>query len=114
MKYAVLIHEEESIWLNLDAAGRQNYVDQHARFAKLTAELGITVSAGEALCGVDTATTRRRGGTDVTITAGPFAETAEQLGGFYLVDSPNLDDIIEAARVLPERTIEIRPVADID
>ncbi len=51
---------------------------------------------------------------DVTITAGPFAETAEQLGGFYLVDSPNLDEIIEAARVLPERTIEIRPVADID
>ena len=114
MKYVVLIHEEESIWANLDAAGRHGYTDQHNRFAKLTAELGITVIAGEALCGVDTATTLRRGGAGVTITAGPFAETAEQLGGFYLVDSPNLDELIEAVRVLPERTIEIRPVAHLD
>ena len=62
---------------------------------------------------MSTATTLRRRGDDVTITDGPFAETAEQFGGFYLVDAPSLDEVIEAVRVLPEYTIEIRPVADL-
>jgi hypothetical protein len=113
MKYAVLLHEDEAIWENADDAQRQRYYEEHDRFYKLVAELGITVLAGEALQSVSTATTFRRRGDDVTITDGPFAETAEQFGGFYLVDAPNLDAVIEAVRVLPEYTIEIRPVADL-
>ena len=113
MKYAVLLHQDESIWACLADAERKVYFDQHERFSKLTAELGITVLAGEGLCDVSTATTLRRRGDDVTITDGPFAETAEQFGGFYLVDAPSLDEILEAVRALPEYTIEIRPIADL-
>ncbi len=113
MKYAVLLHEDEAIWENADDTQRQRYIEQHDRFYKLMAELGITVVAAEALQGVGTATTFRRRGDEVMITDGPFAETAEQFGGFYLVDAPSLDEVIEAVRVLPEYTIEIRPVADL-
>ena len=113
MKYAVLLHQDEAVWANLGDAERQVYFGQHDRFSKLTAELGITVLSGEALCEVSTATTMRRRGDDVTITDGPVADSVEQFGGFYVVDAPTLDAVLEAARVLPEYTIEIRPVADL-
>jgi hypothetical protein len=113
MKYAVLLHQDEAIWDNAEDGERQRYIDQHDRFYKLMAELGITILAAEALQGVSTATTFRRRGEEVMITDGPFAETAEQFGGFYLVEAPSLDEVIEAVRVLPEYTIEIRPVADL-
>jgi hypothetical protein len=113
MKYAVLLHQDEAIWANADEAQRQRYFEEHDRFTKLVAEMGISVVGGEALQSVSTATTFRRRGDQVTITDGPFAETAEQFGGFYVVDAPSLDDVIEAVRVLPEYTIEIRPVANL-
>ena len=47
------------------------------------------------------------------MTDGPFAETAEQLGGFYLVDAPDLDVVSELVRLLPEYTIEIRPTIEL-
>lgn len=114
MKYAVLIHENESRWEGAGDELVQLYHDCHAQFAKEMADRGITMLAGEALRSVTTATTRRRRGDDVMVTDGPFAETAEQLGGFYLVDAPDLDALLEATRVLPEPTIEIRPVAVFD
>ena len=89
------------------------YLDRHEQFSKLTAELGISVIAGEGLCDVSTATTMRRRGDEVTITDGPAHQTAEQFGGFYLVEAPSLDEVLEAVRVLPEYTIEIRPVANL-
>jgi hypothetical protein len=46
MKYAVLLHQDESIWENLTDPERRVYLEQHDRFAKLTAELGVTVVAG--------------------------------------------------------------------
>jgi hypothetical protein len=113
MKYAVLLHQDEAIWERADEAQRKRYYEEHDRFSKLVAELGITVLAAEALQAVSTATTFRRRGDGVTITDGPFAETAEQFGGFYIVDAPSLDEVIEAVRALPEYTIEIRPVADL-
>lgn len=72
---------------------------------------------GEALQPVTTATTvRERDGKTLT-TDGPFAETKEQLGGFYLVDCENLDDAIEAASRIPSvsrGSIEIRPIQKFD
>jgi hypothetical protein len=52
----------------------------------------------------------RKKGDTVSVTDGPFAETAEVLGGFYLVDAADLDEVIALARELPETTIEIRPI----
>jgi hypothetical protein len=60
-----------------------------------------------------TATTLRTRGGEMTITDGPFAEAAEQIGGYYLLDSPDLDTVIELCRILPAYDIDIRPVLDI-
>lgn len=114
MKYVLLLYQDEAIWENASESERHEYLDRHSQFAKVMAEFGIVHVAGEALKPVSTATTLRRRGDDVTITDGPFAETAEQFGGFYVVDAPSLDVVLEAVRVLPEYTIEIRPVGFAD
>ena len=56
------------------------------------------------------ATTVRRDGASITVTEGPFAETAEQLGGFYLLEAPDLDVVTGLVALLPPYTIEVRPV----
>jgi hypothetical protein len=73
--------------------------------------------AAEPLHPVETATTVRVRDGKVTVTDGPFAETKEQLAGFYLVDAPNLDEAIQiAAQIPPARTgsIEVRPVRELE
>ena len=77
---------------------------------------GVLVAA-EALQPVETATTVRVRGGKATITDGPFAETKEQLAGFYLVDAENLDQALEIAAKIPparEGSIEVRPVRQLD
>jgi hypothetical protein len=109
VKYAVLVYEDEERWEAASAARRQDYATRHGRFADVAGTLGIKLLVGEALGSVTTATTLRHSGDAVVITDGPFAETSEQLGGFYLVEANNLDDVLEASRELIE-TIEIRPI----
>jgi hypothetical protein len=58
------------------------------------------------------ATTLRTRGGEMIVTDGPFAEAAEQIGGFYLLDAPDLDTVIELCRILPPYDIDIRPVLD--
>jgi hypothetical protein len=71
------------------------------------------VLGGEALGGPDGARTLHPGAADRPVTEGPFAETVEQLGGFYLVELPDLDTAVDLCRLLPpEYTIELRPVVD--
>jgi hypothetical protein len=70
---------------------------------------------GEALQPVQTATSVRVRNGKVSTTDGPFAETKEQLGGFYLINADNLDDAIKVAAKIPSArfgTIEVRPVVD--
>src|SRR5690606_30980576 len=112
MKYMLLVYMNEGV-MN-DAEREQCYVES----AKLTQDLheqGQYVAAAP-LHPVSTATSVRvREGRSV-ITDGPFAETREQLGGFYIVDAKDLDEAIAiAARIPPaERgTIEIRPIMEI-
>ena len=72
--------------------------------------------AAEALQPVDTATTVRVRHGKVTMTDGPFAETKEQLAGFYLIEAPNLDEAIAIAAEIPparEGSVEVRPVRDL-
>jgi hypothetical protein len=73
--------------------------------------------AAEPLQPVETATTVRVRHGKVTITDGPFAETKEQLAGFYLVDARDLDEALQIAATIPparEGTIEVRPVRDLE
>jgi hypothetical protein len=70
---------------------------------------------GDALQSTDTATTLRERNGEVQITDGPFAETKEALGGYYLVDAPDLDTVIEHAKSIPNiryGSLEIRPIWD--
>lgn len=73
---------------------------------------GVEMLGGEALEDGSMATTLRTRGGELTVTDGPFAEASEQIGGFYLIESPDLDTIVELCRVLPAYDIEIRPVVD--
>ena len=78
-------------------------------------ERGLLLAA-EALQPVDTATTVRVRNGKVTVTDGPFAETKEQLAGFYLVDARDLNDAIQIAAKIPparEGSVEVRPVREL-
>jgi hypothetical protein len=73
--------------------------------------------AAEALKPIETATTVRVRQGKVTITDGPFAETKEQLAGFYLIDAADLDEAIQVASKIPparEGSIEVRPVRELE
>jgi hypothetical protein len=75
-------------------------------FSAGVAERGGTIVAGEALERPETARTLRDG----VVTDGPYAETVEQIGAVFVVDLPTIDDVLDAARVLPSSyAIEVRP-----
>jgi hypothetical protein len=91
--------------------------EQEAQMAKLAAfdqtcaaQPGVDILSAEALEDGSMATTLRTRGGDMTITDGPFAEAAEHIGGYYLLDVPDLDTVIELCRILPAYDIDIRPV----
>ncbi|MBO3102374.1 YciI family protein [Cellulomonas fengjieae] len=108
--YLVLIYADEGDWDAADEATKAEYYRQHGDYDDQAADYGVTFLAGEALQPVATAVTLRRSGQDATITDGPFAETAEQLGGFYLVTAPNREAVLKHAMLLPEYTIEVREI----
>ena len=112
MKYLLLIYENEASFAGLSEAEQgkvfQEYMDYTARIRKS----GHYVS-GEALQPVATATTVRSKDGKTLTTDGPFAETREQLGGFYMVEAKDLDEAIKlAAGIHASRTgsIEVRPI----
>ncbi|MBX2804277.1 MAG: YciI family protein [Myxococcales bacterium] len=112
MKYLLLIYSSESDRTEQSAEER---AAQMARWRDVTREMmdaGVHLG-GEALQTVSTATTvRNRSGQSLT-TDGPFAETKEQLGGFYFVDVENLDEALRWAAKLPAAdygSIEVRPI----
>ncbi|WP_250461268.1 YciI family protein [Microbulbifer litoralis] len=109
MKYLCLVYGDELI----RHSQPDNPKDSECRaYTESVAETGRMLAA-EALESVDTATTVRMRGGQVSITDGPFAETKEQLAGFYLVDAQNLDEALEIAAAIPAArigSIEVRPV----
>jgi hypothetical protein len=113
MKYAVLIYSDERMWAEATAEERARYHQAHTAFDEAVRSQAKMLG-GEALTGVADATTLRHGPDGRRIlTDGPFAETTEQLGGFYLVDATDLDAILELCELLPHQyALEVRPVAD--
>jgi hypothetical protein len=115
MKYLVLMAEEDTWdrWNALSDAEQQAVFEKFSAFTAAVEERGKVI-AGEALDRPDRARTVRPGpGPGRPVTDGPFAETVEQMGGFWLVDLPDLDTAVAAARLLPEAySIEVRPVVD--
>jgi hypothetical protein len=111
MKYALLIYGSEAGYEKLTDEESKELYARHNAFA---ANLGEAVSGGAELRPTTTATTVRHKGDEQLVTDGPFAEAAEQLGGFYLVEAKDLDEAIEFAKqvpTLPGNAIEVRPLA---
>lgn len=73
---------------------------------------GVRILAGEALHEGDAAATVRTRGGRLTVTDGPFAEAVEGLGGFYLIEVPDRDVLIELLAVLPAYDMQINPVVE--
>jgi hypothetical protein len=106
VKYAILIYGTE----DMEAADDQ-VMGEYAALGQRTSTVG-----GAELDHPSTATTVRVPDGDVMTTDGPFAETKEVLGGFYLIDVPNLDDAIEFAAAVPAAkrggSVEVRPLVE--
>lgn len=112
MKYIYLIYENESLWTGLSSGETDAIMNEYAAFSEGLEKNG-QVLASEALDPVHTATTVRVRQGKVSMTDGPFAETKEQLGAFYIVEAKDLNEAIQiASRIPTARTgcVEIRPV----
>jgi hypothetical protein len=109
--YAVLIYEDESYYSDVTSEAWAAMMDAHGAFAKAVAEQGGVIVGGEALQPTATATSLRRGGAP---TDGPFAETKESLGGFYLIQARDLDHVLALAALCPAPAggVEVRPILD--
>jgi hypothetical protein len=112
MQYLLLIYDAEKTWETMPEAERNKIFEEYMTFTNDIKASGH-YRAGEALEPVHTATTLRVRDGKPAITDGPFAETREQLGGYYLVEAKDLDEAAKiAARIPGARTgsIEIRPI----
>ena len=112
MQYLLLIYRSEAEASNMDAAAVKNMTDEYATFTQSIIQ-GGNFKAGDRLQPATTATTVRvREGKTLT-TDGPFAETREQLGGYYLIEAKDLDAALAIAARIPGArfgSIEVRPI----
>lgn len=112
MKYALLIYEDEAKAPEPGSEKGNEIFQRYWSFTQDITDEGINLG-GEALHSVDAATTVRLRDGELSVTDGPFAETKENLGGFYLIDVDDLDKAVEVAARIPGAetgSIEIRPV----
>jgi len=109
-EYAVLLPGDEDAWESLSEAEQAATFARHEQFSKALEERGHKILGGAELTHSRTARTIRRSGDQVTVTDGPYAEAVEQLSGFYLVESDDLDDLVEVTKILSDADggIEIR------
>jgi hypothetical protein len=113
MKYMLLIYTNPEA----AAAGEVDYDVLHKEYMSFTERIIASgeLVAGDPLEGVDTATTVRLRGGKTSTTDGPFAETKETLGGYYIVDVKDLDRALALAAEIPDAqygSVEVRPVRD--
>ena len=112
MKYMLLVYGDEKAWT--DAERKECYVES-TQLAHQLKEQGKFLATGP-LQSVTTATSVQVRNGKRMVTDGPFAETREQLGGYYLVEARNLDEAIEIAGQIPgarKGTVEIRPLVEL-
>ena len=112
MQYLMMIYDVEADWAKMSASDQAAMYQEYGQFTQQITESG-NYKGGHQLKPVATATTVRVRNGKRTVTDGPFAETKEQLGGFYLVDAKDLDEAISIAARIPSvkhGSIEVRPI----
>jgi hypothetical protein len=112
MRYLLMIAGDESQFATATAEQGAAMTAEYAEYTKAMADRGV-LQGGERLRPTTDATTVRVRNGETLSTDGPFAETKEQLAGYYLVDCKDLDEAIEVAALIPgARTgsIEVRPI----
>jgi hypothetical protein len=110
-EYLILIYGDEQAYAATDDAFRQQLMEAHNRFAEQIVEQGGKMVGGNALQPTGTATSVRG---DV-VTDGPFAETKEAMGGYYLIDANDLDQALAIAKLCPAPFggVEVRPIMSV-
>jgi hypothetical protein len=113
MEYMLLIYDDEKKWPTMAEAQRNAVMTKYREFTESIVKSGH-FRAGAQLQPIGTATTVREKGGKVLTTDGPYVETKEQLGGYYLVECKDLDEAIKLAAGIPSvaigGAIEVRPV----
>lgn len=110
MEYMFLINSDESLTLTPSDPGFGDYMSEWMAYNQKLRDGGHYISGGQ-LAPSASATTLKRAGGD-TLVDGPFVETKEQFGGWFVVSAADLDEAIELAKAMPmdEASIEIRPI----
>ncbi len=112
MKYLCLIYDAESKMESMSKEESDAFMGEYFQFTSEVRASGHYV-AGDALHPVAAATTVRIRGGKLSTTDGPFAETKEQLGGYYLIEARDLNDAIQVAGRIPSArtgSVEVRPI----
>jgi hypothetical protein len=112
MKYLCLIYENEADWAKMPKTEMDKILGEYRAFGDDTKKSGHYLG-GHALQPTSTASTVRVRKGKTTTTDGPFVETKEQLGGFYLIEAKDLNDAIQVAARIPAAkngAIEVRPI----
>lgn len=116
MQYLCLIFESEALAAQRDEQAEAALIEEYGKFTEEIEATGNHIG-GEALMPSETATTVRVRNGETLTTDGPFAETKEQLGGYYLIEAASLDEAINIAARIPsakDGCVEVRPVMKFD
>jgi hypothetical protein len=113
-QYMILIYEDETQYATASPEVMGQIMQEHNDFAAQVEQRGAKILGGAALQSTGTATSLRASGAEVT--DGPFVETKEALGGYYLVEAADLDAALAIGKMCPARFggVEVRPVMMFD
>ena len=116
MRYLCLIYEDEKWWDKASQADMEKGMAEYNAFTDGIKKSGAYIG-GEALQPTKTATSVRVRNGKISTTDGPYVETKEQLGGYYLIKAKDLNDAVQVASKIPgarNGTIEVRPIMEFD
>lgn len=116
MQYLLLIYIDPALYANMDPAESKETMDAYWKLDDDARAAGVLLSSNALYGHEQTSTLKVRGG-DRIVSDGPFAETKEVLGGYYLVDVPGLEEARYWAAQIPDAkrgTIEIRPIVNFE
>jgi hypothetical protein len=113
MKYILLIYGDERVWASMSKEEMEKIYAEHRAYGEAMGKAGVILGGSE-LKPVATATSVSFAGGKPRTVDGPFAETKEQLAGYYLIEAPNLEEALGWAEKMPgmtHGTVEVRPLA---